>query len=178
MCCSSNCGLWVAKDCHRLHSMSCQCFTLLNCDSKRECYQPPISIWDLLAPCARNSVVGPTMIFMFVHCCGSHLAVIWVWSICPLHQVLSMGPGNLPVFWDWTTNTGRFSSRPIQKHDLLPLGRSIPDPYPSTQGYCADWQDPLVPISGIGLWVSLFIAALRYATVDCKRLRLVRHWVF
>ena len=62
--------------------------------------------------------------------------------------VVAMGSGNPPAVRVWTTKTGRFGSRPVQKPDPLTLGGSNPDPFPSTRQFCRAWWDPSVPISG------------------------------
>jgi len=68
--------------------------------------------------------------------------------------VLATGPGIPPAVQVWTTKTGRFGFRPVQKPDPLTLGGPNPDPYPSTRGFCRVWLDPLVPISGSAFRVS------------------------
>jgi len=89
--------------------------------------------------------------------------------------VLATGPGNPPAVWVWPAKMGRFGSRTVQKSDPLSLGGPNPDPYPSTGGFCRDWLDPLVPMSGSAFWVFLFMVAFRYPTVSCKILTLGYH---
>jgi len=71
-----------------------------------------------------------------------------------LTLVLATAPGNPPAVRVWTTQTGRFGSRPGQKPDLLTLRRPNPDPYRSTLGIHRVWLDPSGPISGTALRVS------------------------
>jgi len=68
--------------------------------------------------------------------------------------VLATGRGNLPAVRVWTTKTGRFSSRTVQKHDPQTLGGPNLDPYPSTHGFRRVWLDLSVPISGSAFRVS------------------------
>ena len=68
--------------------------------------------------------------------------------------VLATCPGNLPAVRVWTAKTGRFGSRPVQKPDLLTLGRPNPDRYPSTRRFRWVWRDLSVPISGSAFRVS------------------------
>jgi len=71
--------------------------------------------------------------------------------------VLATGPGNPPAVRVWPAKTGRFGSRPVQKPDLLRLGRPTPDPYPSTRGFCRVWLDPSVTMSGSAFRVFQFM---------------------
>jgi hypothetical protein len=52
VCRSSNCGLSVAEDCHHLHSMHLQCFSLLDRHSKREPDRPLFGVEDFHTFCA------------------------------------------------------------------------------------------------------------------------------
>jgi len=94
---------------------------------------------------------------------------------CMLYLVLAMGPSDLPVARAWTTNTGLCRPRPVQKPDLLCFGRPNPDQHPCTPGFWRVWLDLSVPISGSAFWVSLFIVAFRYATVNRELWTLVHH---
>jgi hypothetical protein len=62
--------------------------------------------------------------------------------------VLATGLGNPPAVPVCTAKTGQFGSRPVQKSELLTLGGTNLDPYPSTHGFQRVWTDPSVPISG------------------------------
>ena len=68
--------------------------------------------------------------------------------------VLATGLGNPPAVRVWTANTGRIGSRPGPQPDPVILGRSSPDPYPSTNGFCRVRLDTSGLISGSGFWVS------------------------
>jgi len=92
--------------------------------------------------------------------------------------VLATGRGIMPAVRVWTANTGRFSSRPIQNPDPLPLGVSNLDQDPSTCGLGQVWLDPSVPISGSAFRVSLFVIAFRYATGNRTILTLVHSCMF
>jgi hypothetical protein len=80
-------------------------------------------------------------------------------------MVLATGPGNRPAVWVWTTTTGRFSFRPVQKHDTLTLGGPNLDPYPSTRGF----RRVLDRLVAFNLEFCIpgftFMVAFRYATV-------------
>jgi len=89
--------------------------------------------------------------------------------------VLATGRGILPAVRVWTAKTGRFSFRPFQNPDPLPLGRPHLDAYPSTRGISWVWLDAKLLISGSALQVSLFIVACSHATVNRKILTLVHH---
>jgi hypothetical protein len=80
--------------------------------------------------------------------------------------VLATGPGNPPAVQVRTAKTVQFSSKLVQKPDLLHLGRPNPDPYPSTRGFCQVWLHLAVPISGSGIRVVLSIVAFRYAIAN------------
>jgi hypothetical protein len=92
--------------------------------------------------------------------------------------VLETGPGNPPAVWVWTRKTVWFSSRTVQKPDLLLLGGPNLYPYPSTHRFCRVWLDPLGPISGSHFQVFLIMVAFRYLTVQCKISTLVYHCLY
>jgi hypothetical protein len=68
--------------------------------------------------------------------------------------VLAMGPGNPLAVRIWTTKTGHFRSRDVEKPNPLTFGRPNPDPYPSSCVFHRVSLDPSVPISGSGFGVS------------------------
>ena len=74
--------------------------------------------------------------------------------VSDIQLVLATGPGNPPAVWVWTSKTGRFGSRPVQKPNTLTLGGPNPDPSPLARGYRRVWQDPSVPISGCAFRIS------------------------
>ena len=59
VCRSSDCGLRVADDCHRLHSMHVQCFSLLDRHVKRESDRPQFGVEDLQASGAQKAAARP-----------------------------------------------------------------------------------------------------------------------
>jgi hypothetical protein len=69
------------------------------------------------------------------------------WVSSGIWLLLSMGLGNPPAVGVWTTQTGLFGSRPVQKPDPLTLGWWNPATYPFTWKICQGWLDPWVPIS-------------------------------
>jgi hypothetical protein len=68
--------------------------------------------------------------------------------------VIATGLGDQPAVRIWTTETGQFGSRPVQKPNLLTLGRPNLDPYLSTHGFHRILLDLSVPIPGSALLVS------------------------
>jgi len=59
VCGSSDCGLRVAEDCHCLHSMLLQCFSLLDRHVKRESDRPQFGVEDLQASGAQKAAARP-----------------------------------------------------------------------------------------------------------------------
>ena len=92
--------------------------------------------------------------------------------------MLAKCPGNLPAGQVQTAKTFQFSSRPIQKHNPLPLGGPNPYPSPASYGFCWVRLDPLVPIPGSAFHVVLFIVTFRYHTVNCKIFTVVHLCLF
>jgi hypothetical protein len=86
-------------------------------------------------------------------------------SICVL---LATGPGNPPADRVPTAKTVQFGSKPVQKPDMLHLRRQNPDPYLSTHRVRGVSLDLLVPISGSGFRVFLFIVALSHPIPNWK----------
>jgi len=68
--------------------------------------------------------------------------------------VLARDPDHPPAGRVWTSKWGHFSSRPVQNPDVLTLGRSNPDPDPSTRRFPQVSLDPSGPISSSGFRVS------------------------
>jgi len=89
-----------------------------------------------------------------------------------------MGPGDLPVVWVRTAQSGQFSSRDIQTSDPVPFSEPTLGLYPSTHRFCRAWLGPSVPIPGTAFQVALFIVAVTYATVNRQILTLVHHCLF
>ena len=69
---------------------------------------------------------------------------------------LAPGPSDPPAVWVWTTKTGRFRSRTVQKTDPLALGALNPEQYPSTRGFRQVSLDQSVLITDSAFRVSHF----------------------
>jgi len=67
VCCSSNCGLCVAGDCHRPHSMHLQCFSLLDRHIKHEPNRPLFGVKDLHMSRVYKAAVRPPCMSVFTH---------------------------------------------------------------------------------------------------------------
>ena len=85
-----------------------------------------------------------------------------------LQIVLATALGNPPAVHGWTRKMVQFDSRTDQTPNQLHLGGPNPYPNPSTCGFCRDWLDLSVPISGSHFRVFIFMVAFRHFTVKCK----------
>jgi len=97
-------------------------------------------------------------------CCNNQLTI-----------VLATGSDSWPTVRVWTGKTFQFGSRPAQKPDRLLLCGANPYLYTSILGFCQDWLDPSVLISGSHFRVFLFRVAFRYLTLKSKISTLVHH---
>ena len=76
VCRSSNCSLLVAEDCHLLHSMYLQCFSLVDCHVKCESNRQQFGVEDLHTSSAQKPAARGPLISVVEHCCGSHSAIV------------------------------------------------------------------------------------------------------
>jgi hypothetical protein len=105
--------------------------------------------------------------------CRNNIHNLQLMCDSPPQLLLATGPGHLPAVRVRTSETVQFGAKPGQKPDWLHFGAPNSDLNSSTRRCCRVCLDPPVPISGSGLWVTLFMVAFRNHIENRKILTLL-----